>query len=139
MSSKAYSQLARIWYRCGDVGALETLEAELSQWKEAQKRDHDLVDAVRIAINLKRNDLSAVVQGMKSLIDHNIPESFDTSLLMLSTEICADAVNAGARAGLVLMRQTLHSYQMQLVKRLYKIELPNAGRPAQALKKASKS
>ena len=42
------------------------LEAELSQWKDAKKRDQDLVDAVRIAIKLKKNDLEGVVQGMKT-------------------------------------------------------------------------
>ena len=47
LRSKAYGQLARIFYRQRDVRALETLETELSQWKEAKKRDQDLVDAVR--------------------------------------------------------------------------------------------
>ena len=65
--SKAYTQLARIWYRRGDVDALSTLETELSQWKDAQERDQDLVDAVRIAIKLKKGDFEAVVEGMKTL------------------------------------------------------------------------
>ena len=126
--SKAYTQLARIWYRRGDLGALATLEAELSQWKDAKKRDHDLVDAVRIAIKLKRNDLDGVVQGMKTLTRDDVPDTSDTALLEMSIEICVDALNAAAHAGNETMRPTLHSCQMQLVKRLYRIEMPNAGR-----------
>ena len=137
--SKAYTQLARIWYRRGDLGALATLEAELSKWKDAQKRDQDLVDAVRIAINLKKGDFEAVVQGLKTLTRDDVPNTFDTALLELSMEICADAMNATTRAELEPMRPTLRNLQMQLVRRLYKIELPNAGRlPTTTLKKVLK-
>jgi serine/threonine protein kinase len=137
--SKAYTQLARIWYRRGDLAALGTLEAELSKWKDAQKRDQDLVDAVRIAIKLKKGDFEAVVQGMKNLTRDDVPNTFDTALLEMSMEICADAINGATRAELEPMRPTLRNLQMQLVRRLYRIEVPNAGRPpAAALKKASK-
>jgi eukaryotic-like serine/threonine-protein kinase len=137
--SKAYTQLARIWYRRGDLAALGTLEAELSKWKDAQKRDQDLVDAVRIAIKLKKGDIEAVVQGMKNLTRDDVPNTFDTALLEMSMEICADAINGATRAELEPMRPTLRNLQMQLVRRLYRIEVPNAGRPpAAALKKASK-
>ncbi len=137
--SKAYTQLARIWYRRGDLTALGTLEAELSRWKDAQKRDQDLVDAVRIAIKLKKGDFEAVVQGMKTLTRDDVPTTFDTALLEMSIEICADAMNGTTRAELEPMRPTLRNLQMQLVRRLYRIEVPNAGRlPAAALKKVSK-
>jgi eukaryotic-like serine/threonine-protein kinase len=137
--SKAYTQLARIWYRRGDLGALDTLEAELSKWTEAQKRDKDLVDAVRIAVKLKKGDFEAVVQGMKTLTRDDVPNTFDTALLELSMEICADAMNGTTRAELEPMRPTLRNLQMQLVRRLYRIEVPNAGRvPGAALKKVLK-
>jgi eukaryotic-like serine/threonine-protein kinase len=137
--SKAYTQLARIWYRRGDLGALATLEAELSAWKDAKKRDQDLVDAVRIAIKLKKGDFEAVVQGMKALTRDDVPNTFDTALLELSMEICADAMNGATRAELEPMRPTLRNFQMQLIRRLYKIEMPNAGRlPAAVLKKMNK-
>jgi hypothetical protein len=59
--------------------------------------------------------------------------------LELSMEICADAMNGTTRAELEPMRPTLRNLQMQLVRRLYKIELPNAGRvPRAALKKVLK-
>jgi eukaryotic-like serine/threonine-protein kinase len=139
LRSKAYGQLARIFYRQGDMRALQTLEAELSQWKDAKKRDQDLVDAVRVAIKLKQGDFGAVVQGMKTLTRDDVPDTLDPALLELSMEICADAISAADRAGNDSMRPTLRSCQSQLVRRLYKIEVPNAGRlPAAALKKISK-
>jgi eukaryotic-like serine/threonine-protein kinase len=137
--SKSYTQLARIWYRRGDLAALGTLEAELSKWKDAQKRDQDLVDAIRVGIKLKKGDFEAVVQGMKNLTRDDVPITFDTALLEMSIEICADAFNGATRAELEPMRPTLRNLQMQLVRRLYRIEVPNAGRlPAAALKKMSK-
>jgi eukaryotic-like serine/threonine-protein kinase len=137
--SKAYTQLARIWYQRSDLGALAALEAELSKWKDAQKRDQNLADAVRIAIKLKKGDFEAVVQGMKTLTRDDVPDSFDTALLEMSMEICADAMNAATRADLESMRGTLRAVQVQLVRRLHRLELPNAGRPpAGALKKVAK-
>ncbi len=38
-SSKAYTQLARLWYRLDDDESLAALAAELPAWKDAQKRD----------------------------------------------------------------------------------------------------
>ena len=137
--SKAYTQLARIWYRRGDLAALGTLEGDLSKWKDAQKRDQDLVDAVRIALKLKKGDFEAVVQGMKNLTRDDVPNTFDTALLELSMEICADAMNGATRAELEPMRPTLRNLQIQLVRRLYRIEVPSAGRvPAAAAKKVNK-
>jgi eukaryotic-like serine/threonine-protein kinase len=136
LRSKAYSQLARIWYRRGDLPALEVLESELSQWKEAKKLDKDLVDAVRVAIKLKKNDLEGVVQGMKALTRDDVPDTFDSALLELGIEICADAITAVSRAGNDPMRPVLGSCEKQLLRRLYKIGMPTAaGSPPSAATK----
>ena len=65
--SKAYTQLARIWYRDCDVDALLALESELSAWKPAKTHDQELVEVVRIAVKLRKNDLDGVVEGFKGL------------------------------------------------------------------------
>ena len=75
--SKAYTQLARIWYRRLDLGALGTLERELRNGKKRQKHDQELVEAVRIAIKLKKGDLEGVVEGMKNLVRDDVPDIYD--------------------------------------------------------------
>jgi serine/threonine-protein kinase len=138
--SKAYIQLARIWYRRADVRALGSLESELSSWKEAKKRDQDLVDSVRAALMLKKGDLEGAVKGMKNLMRDDVPDMFDPALVELNLEICADAITAADRAGIDSMRGTVQGFWQQLVRRLYRIERPGGSRPAAraAEKKASK-
>ena len=63
---------------------------------------------------------------MKTLTRDDVPDTFDPALLELSMEICADAISAADRAGNDSMRPTLRSCQSQLVRRLYKLEMPNA-------------
>jgi hypothetical protein len=136
--SKAYSQLARIWYGRADLRALETLESELSQWKEAKKLDQDLVDALRIAIKLEKNDFGGVVQGMKVLTRDDVPDTFDPALLELCMEICAGAITTAGRTGNDSMVPALNECHRRLLKRLYTIELPHGSTlPPRALKKAT--
>ena len=128
--SKAYIQVARIWYRQGDLDALGVLETELSQWKDAKKRDHDLVDSLKTAIKLKKGDLEGSVQGMKSLINDDVPGIFDPALVELNLEVCADAVAAADHSGIGSMRGTFQNCWAQLVRRLYRIERPGGVKPA---------
>jgi hypothetical protein len=53
-NSRAYIQLARIFYRRGDVEALGALVSEISDWGENQKRDQELVSMSQIAIKSQR-------------------------------------------------------------------------------------
>ena len=63
--SKAYTQLARTWYRSKNLEALELLQSDLATWKDAQTRDHELVDVIQAAIQLKKGDLEAVAKGFE--------------------------------------------------------------------------
>jgi eukaryotic-like serine/threonine-protein kinase len=136
--SKAYTQVARIWYRRHDLGALGTLERELSNWKEATKHDQELTQAVRIAIKLKKGDLEAVVEGMKNLVRDDVPDMYDPALVEMHLEICADAISAAQKTGMESMRERLHVFQGQLIARLYQIEVPKGGRiQARATEKRS--
>jgi hypothetical protein len=125
MISKAYTQLARVWYRRLDLRALGALERELSEWKEATKHDQELVQAVRIAIKLKKGDLEGVAEGLKNLLRD---ELFDSALVEMHLEICADAIMAAQKTGMESLRERLHAFQGQLIARLYQIEVPKGGR-----------
>jgi eukaryotic-like serine/threonine-protein kinase len=126
--SKAYTQLARIWYRRLDLGALGILERELSEWKEATKHDQELTQAVRIAVKLKKGDLEGVVEGMKNLVRDDVPDIYDPALVEMHLEICADAITAAQKTGMESLQERLHAFQGQLIARLYQIEVPKGGR-----------
>jgi serine/threonine-protein kinase len=126
--SKAYTQLARIWYRRCDLDALAALASELGAWKDAKKYDQELVDTIRIGIKLKKGDFEGVVQGLKSMAREDVPDMFDPALVEMSLEICADAIAAAHRAGSEALRQSLQVFQAQLVSRLYTIEIPKGAR-----------
>ena len=78
--SKAYTQLARIWYRDCDVDALAALESELSSWKAAKTHDQELVEVVRIAIKLRKADFDGVLEGFKGLSRDDVPDMYDPAL-----------------------------------------------------------
>jgi serine/threonine protein kinase len=126
--SKAYTQLARIWYRRCDLKALGTLESELSQWKEAKEYDQELVHTVRVAIKLRKGDFEGVVLGLKNLTEKDVPDMFDPALVEMNLEICADAIAAANRANSEALKETLQVFQGQLVGRLYQIEFPKGVR-----------
>jgi serine/threonine-protein kinase len=133
--SRAYTQLARILYRRADVSALTALETELSQWKDASGYDQELVHVVHVAIKVHtaakmgKADFVEVAEGFRKLTRDEVPDMYDLALLELSLEICADASGAAVHAGTELaLQQDLHQFQMQLVRRLYRIELPKMNR-----------
>ena len=127
--SKAYTQLARIWYRNCDLDALLALESELSSWKSAKTHDKELVEIVRIAVKLRKADIDGVIEGFKGLSRDKLSDMYDPALVELSIEICADAVAASLRSGTgAIEREALQDVQSNLVWQLYRIEVPKANR-----------
>jgi hypothetical protein len=129
--SKAYTQIARILHRRGDLDLLVPLELELGRWKEAQKHDQELVELMRIAVKLRTGDLDGVVEGMKNLTRDEASSMYDPALVELGLEICADAMFAATHSGSeTIMRDTLGRCQARLVAQLYNIEVHRPARQA---------
>ncbi len=127
--SKAYTQLARIWFRDSNLEALEALDSELSAWKADKTQEHELLDVVRIAIDLRKNDIPGVVKGFKGLARDEVSDMYDPALVELSLEICTDALAISTRSGTEsIVRETLQDVQARLVWQLYRIEVPRANR-----------
>jgi eukaryotic-like serine/threonine-protein kinase len=127
--SRAYTQLARIWYRNCDLDALLALESELSSWKSAKTHEHELVEIVRIAVKLRKADIDGVLEGFKGLSRDKLADMYDPALVELSIEICADALAASLRSGTgSIEREALQDVQSNLVWQLYRIEVPKANR-----------
>ena len=100
------------------------LEAELAEWKDAQKRDHELVAVVRIALKLRKGDIEGVVEGFKSLTLKDVSDMYDPALVDMSLELCWDAIATASKSGPeTLARQPLQAVQRQLVRQLYRIEV----------------
>jgi serine/threonine-protein kinase len=133
--SRAYTQLARIFYRRCDLNALETLESELTRWPAAKRHDQELVEIMRIGIKLRKDDFEGVVDGFKPLTRDEVSDMYDPALVEFGLEICGDARDAAVRAGAEsILRDTLQGIHSHLLRRLYRIEVPNANR---ALTKAA--
>jgi serine/threonine-protein kinase len=127
--SKAYTQLARIWYRNCDLDALLALESELSNWKSAKTHEQELVEIVRIAVKLRKADIEGVIEGFKGLSRDKLSDMYDPALVELGIEICADAAQAALRSGTgSIEMQALQDVQANLVWQLYRIEVPKANR-----------
>ena len=93
-TSKAYVQLARLWYRQDDVEALAALGSELEAWKQSQRRDKELAALIHLALDLKKGDLGAVEKGFAKLTEAEVADMYDASLVAFSLEVCADALKA---------------------------------------------
>jgi serine/threonine-protein kinase len=121
--SRAYIQLARIFYRRGDLDALSALVAELSRWEESQKRDQELVELARVAISARKGDLEAVVEGFKGLTKDDLADILDPALIEMGLEICSDVMAATGLGAQSVARESLQLDQRKLIRRLYRIEL----------------
>jgi serine/threonine-protein kinase len=129
-ASRAYTQLARIWYRECDLDLLSALEQELTTWKAAKTHEQELVDVVRIAIKLRKADFDGVLEGFKTLTRDNTSDMYDPALVELSIAICSDALTYAARAGIgSVERDALQGTLGHLIRQLYRIEVPKANRP----------
>ena len=123
--SKAYTQLARIWYRLDDVDALEVLASEVTAWDKAQTRDRDLVAVIKLAINLRTGDLKAVSEAFGNLKSDAVKEMDEPTLVALRLEICADALEKATRIGNQTLAEPLRKALRALSVRLDRLELPD--------------
>ena len=122
-ASKAYVQLARLWYRRDDVGALAVLGPELASWKQGQKRDRDLAAVIQRAVDLKRGDLGAVEKGFEKLTEADVADLYDPSLVAFNLEVCADALRAvQQKSGTQTIEEPLRRALRRLVLHLYRVE-----------------
>jgi serine/threonine protein kinase len=142
--SKAYLQLARTWYRLDDLDALEVLQSELANWKDAQTRDHELVSVIQAAINLKKGDLDGVAQGFEKRAQAGVTDLHDPALVALSLEVCTDALLIVQKSGPATMAEPLRQVIRTLLRQLNRIEVVDpisagAGRPNPAAKAAPHS
>jgi serine/threonine-protein kinase len=127
-SSKAYAQLARLWYRQDDLEALATLGLELPAWKDAQKRDKDLAALIQLALDLKKGDLGAVEKGFEKLSEAEVADMFDAALVAMNIEVCSDALELVQKTGIQTIAGPLQRALLRLVRQLNKIEIGGAGR-----------
>ncbi len=142
--SKAYTQLARIWYRLNDLDALEVLRSELTNWKDAQTRDHELVSVIQAAINLKKGDLDGVAQGFEKRAQAGVTDLHDPALVALSLEVCTDALRIVQKSGPATMADPLRQVIRALLRQLNRIEVVDpvsggSGRPNAAARAAARS
>jgi eukaryotic-like serine/threonine-protein kinase len=127
--SRAYTQLARIWYRDCDLDSLQALEQELTTWKAAKTHEKELVEVLKVAIKLRKADFEGVLDGFKALTRDDVSDMYDPALVELSLEICGDSLISANKAGTeVIVRETLQEVQAHLVRQLYRIEVPRANR-----------
>ena len=86
---------------------------------------------IRVGIKFRNADLDGVAEGFKLLTRDEVPDMYDPALVEFSLEICADALVAANRAGTEsILRESLQGSQSNLVKQLYRIEVPKPGRAA---------
>jgi serine/threonine-protein kinase len=139
--SKAYLQLARLWFRSSDPEALSVLASELTQWKEAQARDQELADVVRLAIMLKKGDLDGAAKGFAKVTQAEVTEIYDPALIELNLEVCSAALQAVSNSGTQAMAEPFRKAIRNLAHQLYRIEagdLAGTGRLSPAARAALK-
>jgi eukaryotic-like serine/threonine-protein kinase len=127
--SKAYAQLARLWYRRDDVDALAALAAELPAWKDAQKRDKDLATLIHLALDLKKGDLGAVEKGFQKLTEADVADMYEASLVALNLEVCWDALQVMQKSGTPTIAGPLHTALRRLLWHLYQLEIGGPAGP----------
>ncbi len=135
-ASRAYAQLARLWYRRGDVESLAVLGRELSNWKDAQKLDKDLAGVIQLALDLKKGDLGAVEKGFTKLSEQDFTEMYDATLVALNLEVCSDAVHLAQKGSAQTIAPALQRVLMRLARQLNVIEI---GGPAAAARVKAKA
>jgi eukaryotic-like serine/threonine-protein kinase len=136
-ASKAYTQLARLWYRRGDVEALAALGAELTGWKDAQKLDKDLAGVIQLALDLKKGDLGAVQKGFERLSEHEVTEMYEASLVSMNLEVCNDALQLAQKSSALTITPALQQALRRLARQLSVIEIGAPGAGAGARPKAA--
>lgn len=125
-ASRAYAQLARLWYRLDDRESLTSLGAELSAWKDAQQRDRDLAALITLALQLRKGDLGAVEKGYDKLAEAEVADMYDPLLVAMHLEICSDALAVARKAGTQPIARPLQRALRLLTRQLNHIELGDA-------------
>ena len=91
--SKAYTQLARIWYRRCDL-------TRSARWKPSSAAGKKRRNTIKTSSSrahrhqAQERGLRRGRQGMKNLTRDEVPDMYDTALVEMSLEICADAIKA---------------------------------------------
>jgi hypothetical protein len=122
-ASRAYSQLARIWYRLDDRESLQALGAELSSWKDTQQRDRDLAALITLALQVRKGDLGAVEKGYEKLTEAEVGDMYDPVLVAMNLEVCSDALAIAQNRGNQPIARPLHRALRLLTRQLNHIEL----------------
>ena len=130
--SKAYIQLARIWYRREDLEALETLATELAAWDKAQAHDKELIGLIRVALKHKAGDHKGVAVWFEGLTQAGVAHMDDPALVALSLEIGMDALQVAQKSGNLTIAQDLRRALAPIVRQLYRIEVGNPAGAARA-------
>ncbi len=125
-ASRAYAQLARLWYRLDDRESLAALGAELAAWKDAQQSDRDLAALITLALQLRKGDMGAVEKGYEKLAEADVADMYDPLLVALNLEICSDALAIVQKAGTRPIARPLQRVLRLLVRQLNHIELGDA-------------
>ncbi|MHB1558369.1 MAG: serine/threonine-protein kinase [Isosphaeraceae bacterium] len=125
-ASRAYAQLARLWYRLDDRESLTALGAELSAWNDAQQRDRDLASLITLALQLRKGDLGAVEKGFEKLAEAEVADMYDPLLVAMHLEICSDALAVAQKAGTQPIARPLQRALRLLARQLNHIELGDA-------------
>ena len=98
-STRAYTQLARLWYRQDDLESLATLGTELSAWKEAQQRDKDLAALIAPGAPAEEGGPGRVEKGFEKLSEADVADMYDPALVAMNLEVCSDALQAVRKSG----------------------------------------
>jgi serine/threonine-protein kinase len=125
-STKAYTQLARTWYRSNNLDALEVLQSELGTWKDTQTRDQDLANVIQLAIKLKKGDIDGVAKEFDKRSQAGVADMHDPALVALSLELCTDALQNVQRSGTQTEAETLRRSIRALLRQLNRIEVVGA-------------
>lgn len=125
-ASRAYAQLARLWYRLDDRESLAALGTELSAWKDAQQRDRDLAALITLALQLRKGDMGAVEKSYEKLTEADVADMYDPVLVALNLEVCSDALAIVQKAGTRPIARPLQRALRLLARQLNHIELGDA-------------
>ena len=118
MVSKAYTQLARIWYRRRRSGGARSAGSRAVQVERRARRTiTSSVEPCASPSSSRKATSRRSSQGMKSLTRDDVPTCTTPRSCEMSMEICADAIDGGdSRRASSRSRRTLRSVQMQLVR-----------------------
>jgi eukaryotic-like serine/threonine-protein kinase len=120
--SRAYMQVARIWFRQDARELLERLKTELESWKDKQTRDIELVEVIHLGLLVRNEDYEGAAEGIKKMTQGEIGKIFDPILLQLTFEITADAISTMTNKGKTNQIQPFVFAQRLLFRQLFRIE-----------------